>query len=140
MLVIVLVADPVTFSQYFNPSSPYPPVLAMPTPYRLVLCTCPDVATAETLAQFLVTNRLAACVNILPVSMSIYWWQGQVEAAEETLLLIKTDASRFSQLQDSLSSRHPYEVPEIISLNIEDGYLPYLNWIGHSLHGEPAAN
>lgn len=112
----------------------------MPTPYRLVLCTCPDPATAEMLATSLVTERLAACVNILPVPKSIYLWQGQVETAEETLLLIKTDATRFSQLQDSLLPRHPYEVPEIISLNIEEGYLPYLNWIADSLHGESVEN
>ncbi len=112
----------------------------MSTPYRLVLCTCPDLATAETLATSLVTERLAACVSILPVPKSIYLWQGQVETAEEILLLIKTDATRFSPLRDSLVSRHPYEVPEIISLNIEEGYPPYLNWITDSLHGESPQN
>ncbi len=101
----------------------------MSTDYRLVLCTCPDAATAEHLATILVSSKLAACVNIVPGLRSVYSWEGRIESTDECLLLIKTHIDRWPALQTTLVSHHPYEVPELITLPIEAGYAPYLAWV-----------
>jgi periplasmic divalent cation tolerance protein len=102
----------------------------MSTDYRLVLCTCPDRTVADHLATMAVSRQLAACVNIVPGLQAVYSWQGQIESSEECLLLIKTRQACLAALQDALVSHHPYQVPEVISLVIEDGYPPYLAWLG----------
>jgi periplasmic divalent cation tolerance protein len=101
----------------------------MSTDYRLVLCTCPDAATAEQLAHVLVSSSLAACVNIVPGLRSVYRWQDRIETADECLLLIKSRSDCLAALQVALVSHHPYEVPEVITLTVESGYAPYLAWI-----------
>lgn len=95
----------------------------------LVLTNCPDTATAESLATALVEARLAACVNILPVSRSVYRWQGAVEQADEVPLLIKTSEERYAALEAEILARHPYELPEIVALPIERGLPIYLEWV-----------
>jgi periplasmic divalent cation tolerance protein len=95
----------------------------------LVLCTCPDRRTALDLATPLVQEGLAACVNITAPITSVYRWQGKVEQAEECLLLIKTGAARYQELEDALRSRHPYELPEIIAVPIQHGLTGYLQWV-----------
>lgn len=100
--------------------------------YLVVLCTCPDAATAEDLAGMLVRERLAACVNIQAGVTSVYEWQGKVEKDQETLLIIKSTASNFYRLRAALADAHPYDVPEIIALPITQGYEPYLDWIGQN--------
>ncbi|MBF0255317.1 MAG: divalent-cation tolerance protein CutA [Gammaproteobacteria bacterium] len=95
----------------------------------LNLCTCPDLTTAQSLARQLVERGLAACVNILPGVSSVYAWQGQVEQAEEVLLLIKTASERVETMQQALAQLHPYEVPEIISLPVSAGHHPYIQWV-----------
>ncbi len=95
----------------------------------LVLCTCPDRQTALDLAGPLVQERLAACVNITAPITSVYRWQGKVEQAEECLLLIKTSARRYRELEEVLRSRHPYELPEIIAVPIQHGLTNYLQWV-----------
>ncbi len=95
----------------------------------LVLCTCPDRRTALDLAGPLVQEGLAACVNITAPITSVYRWQGKVEQAEECLLLIKTGATRYQELEDALRSRHPYELPEIIAVPIQHGLTDYLQWV-----------
>ena len=99
------------------------------TDYRLVLCTCPDQAQGEQIAQRLVEARLAACVSLVPGLTSIYRWQGAVERATETLLLIKTLTDRLPELTATLRGLHPYEVPEIVALPITEGLPDYLNWM-----------
>lgn len=101
----------------------------MPTPHQLVLCTCPDLITAQNIAEQLVDKQLAACVNILPGVTSVYQWQGKRETAQEHLLLIKTTTEVFNALEQTIVSLHPYELPEIIAVSIERGLDPYLNWI-----------
>ncbi len=101
--------------------------------YQLVLCSCPDEATAISIAENIVAQRLAACVNILPESYSIYHWQGNVESAKEHMILIKTLQSRYSSLERVIVSLHPYEVPEIIALDINSGLPHYLKWIENSI-------
>jgi len=109
----------------------------MSTDYCLVLCTCPDPNTARDLADTLVTQRHAACVNILPGLTSVYGWQGRVETAVEHLLVIKTQADRYDALESCIRQHHPYEVPEIVAIPIERGSRDYLNWIADWV-GTPA--
>ncbi len=97
--------------------------------HQIVLCTCPDRASAETIATAVVERGQAACVNIIPDLTSIYKWQGKLESASELLLVIKSTPSAYNQLQQTIQSLHPYELPEIIAVPIEAGFPPYLNWI-----------
>jgi periplasmic divalent cation tolerance protein len=101
----------------------------MPTPYQIILCTCPDKDSAEQLAHLLVNEQLSACVNILPGVSSIYWWQGQSSSAQEYLLLIKAHKAHYQDIETHIKAHHPYELPEIIAVSIENGLPEYLNWI-----------
>lgn len=83
---------------------------------RVVLVTAPDRAAAERLARELVGRRLAACVNLIEGLTSIYRWHGAVEEAREVLLIAKTTAARYPELERALHELHPYEVPECIAL------------------------
>jgi periplasmic divalent cation tolerance protein len=94
----------------------------------LCLTTCPDLDTAQRIADALVEERLAACVNLLPGMQSTYRWQGKVEHAAEVLLLAKTTRVRMPALQERIVALHPYELPEVLA--VEAGGLPaYLQWI-----------
>ena len=99
----------------------------------LVLCTCPDRETARHLAERLVGERLAACVNIVPGLESVYEWQGQVEHDNEVLLIIKTNAERYPLLEEAIRQNHPYELPEIIRVSLNGGLREYLHWIDNAL-------
>lgn len=98
----------------------------------MVLCTCPP-GSAEPLARRLVEERAAACVNILPAVQSIYRWQDRVESDGESLLIIKTTRQRWQRLARLVEQEHPYDVPELISVPLENGSQPYLNWVGESV-------
>ncbi len=98
----------------------------------LVLSTFPDAEKARRIARQLVEEHCAACANILPPIESIYWWQRKVENANETLVLFKTAAERYSALEATLRQLHPYEVPEIIALPIERGLPDYLRWVSEN--------
>jgi periplasmic divalent cation tolerance protein len=95
----------------------------------LVLTNLPDAASARALAEHLVTERLAACVNILAPCRSVYRWQGKVEQAEEVPLLIKTRADRYAALEAAIRVRHPYELPEIVAVPVSHGLPGYLGWL-----------
>ena len=99
------------------------------TDKRIVLSTAGSEQEAHKIAHILVKRRLAACVNILPRVQSIYRWKGEIESAQEWLLLIKTRADKFTAVRDAIGELHSYEVPECIVLEIEDGSLPYLQWL-----------
>ncbi|WP_445366480.1 divalent-cation tolerance protein CutA [Methylomonas sp. BW4-1] len=101
--------------------------------YQLILCTCPDLEVADKLAGTLITQKLAACVNILPGVRSVYEWQGEIEIAQEHLLLIKSHQDRYAAIEATLKSLHPYQLPEIIAVAIESGSLDYLKWIDSCL-------
>jgi len=101
----------------------------MPTSTLITLCTCPSQATAEEIASSLVEQGVAACINIIPTITSIYKWQGKLEKANEVLMLIKTDQSRYQDLERALTILHPYELPEIIAVPVEQGLAGYLNWV-----------
>ena len=100
----------------------------MPASARLVLVSCP-VDQAEALARTLVELRLAACVNRIPRITSTYRWKDELCCDEESLLVIKTSAERFEALRAAVVQHHPYELPEVIAVDIAAGHLPYLEWI-----------
>jgi periplasmic divalent cation tolerance protein len=101
--------------------------------HQMVLCTVPDADTAGAIATTLVSEQLAACVNIVSGITSVYRWQGAVESAAECLLLIKTHAHSWPAIESRIQSLHPYELPEIIAVPIETGQQDYLQWITDSL-------
>ena len=101
----------------------------MRMPVLICFCTCPDADVAGRIASALVEERLAACVNILPGLRSLYRWQGQVEATDEALLLIKTTRDRFDALSVRLNVLHPYELPEVLAVEAAAGLPAYLNWV-----------
>lgn len=103
------------------------------TDKRIVLTTCASQEEAEKIAHYLVENRMAACVNILPRIQSIYRWQGKVDSAAEWLLLVKTTLERFPQVRAAIRTLHSYELPECVAIAIEDGSPSYLEWIGESV-------
>ena len=100
--------------------------------YVIVLTTWPADGDVDPLAQQLVDERLAACVNILPPMRSVYRWQGAVEQADERQLLIKTTAARLPALESRLRALHPYDVPEFLVLPIAQGSAAYLTWLSDS--------
>jgi len=99
--------------------------------YRLIFNTCPNLKVARSIATLLVRERLAACANVMPMAQSIYRWQGKVESAREVLLLIKVRAADYKRVERRIKALHPYELPEIISVGIADGYARYLAWLGN---------
>ncbi|MFB9251528.1 divalent-cation tolerance protein CutA [Sphaerisporangium melleum] len=100
------------------------------TQYVQVQVAIDDRAKAAELAGSAVRARLAACAQIVGPITSVYRWKGEVEAAEEFLLLVKTTRERSAELTEHLRRAHPYETPEIICLPIEGGLDAYLSWIG----------
>ena len=105
------------------------PMPVLPTSVLIVYCTCPDAATADALAQALVSERLAACVNVLPGVRSTYRWQGRVERSDEVLLLIKTTRDRLDAISARVQALHPHELPEVIVVEACGGLAPYLDWV-----------
>lgn len=98
----------------------------------LVLSTSP-AQTAPELARALVTERLAACVNLVSGVRSVYVWEGKLEDAAETLLLMKTTQEKVDALVARVRELHPYECPEVIALPVETGFPPYLRWVADSV-------
>ena len=99
----------------------------------IILCTCPDEETAVRLAKGLLESRMAACVNVLPGIRSIYRWQGALCEESEALMVIKSLASCFEELESWLLEHHPYEVPEIMALPPSRVAADYLAWIESSV-------
>jgi periplasmic divalent cation tolerance protein len=95
----------------------------------LAVCTFPDRETAQRISNQLVTDKFAACANILPAVESIYRWKEKIESGNETLVLFKLSENRQSAFQEKLRSLHPYEVPEIIFIPISSGLPEYLRWV-----------
>ena len=106
--------------------SPTPPI-------RIVLTTVANPDEAARLGRTLVEERLAACATLIPGAQSIYRWQGEVESATETLLLIKTGPDLLAALEARLLELHSYQTPEFLVLKVDAASQPYLDWLQESL-------
>lgn len=98
----------------------------------LVLVTCPP-AESEKLACALVQERLAACVNIIDGVRSIYLWQDKLCNEKEDLLVIKSNNTVWEALRNRVKALHSYDVPEIISMPVQDGHKPYMDWVNQAI-------
>ena len=98
----------------------------------LALSTFPDAEIARRISNQLVSERFAACANILPSVESIYRWKDKIESGTETLVLFKLSEDRQSAFQDKLRSLHPYDVPEIIFVPVTGGLPEYLQWVSEN--------
>mgnify|MGYP000870050121 FL=1 len=101
----------------------------------IVFCSLPEEADAVRLAGILVEEKLAACVQVLAPMQSVFFWEGQVQVAAERLLLCKTLASHYSDLEQRLLALHPYDVPEILALPVTAALASYSDWINNVLRG-----
>jgi periplasmic divalent cation tolerance protein len=95
----------------------------------IVFTTAANLFEAEALAEKIVREKLAACVQILPEMKSVYFWEGEVQKAPEHLLLIKTLPEKFDELEKFILANHSYDTPEIVSISAENVSEGYLNWI-----------
>lgn len=101
----------------------------------LVLTNLPDRAAAERLADALLEQRVAACVNILAPCRSVYRWENDLKHDEEHPVLIKTTSERYGALEAAIRARHPYQLPEIIAVPVERGLPAYLDWVAAETRG-----
>jgi periplasmic divalent cation tolerance protein len=101
----------------------------MATDIVLVLTTVPDGDRGEAIAQALVEERLAACVNVLAPMISFYRWRGAIERDAERQLVIKTTQDRVAAVQSRIAALHPYELPEFVVVSVTDGSAAYLDWV-----------
>lgn len=99
----------------------------------IVFCCCPDSAVASTIARHLVEERLAACVNQLPGVVSTYRWNDAIAVDNEVQLMIKTTRERFEAVRDRVLKLHPYELPEIIAVDVGAAHMPYLDWVAQQV-------
>jgi periplasmic divalent cation tolerance protein len=101
----------------------------------IVLTTWPADRDPDALARPLVEQHLAACVNVLPVMQSVYWWQDALQRDAERQVVIKTSAERVEALHAGLRAIHPYEVPEFLVIDVTSGAAAYLDWLHASTRG-----
>ena len=101
----------------------------------IILCTCGSTAEADHIANMVVAEGLAACVNIVPGAKSVYRWQGKVEIAPEWLLFIKTRVDLWERLEKRILELHSYDTPELLRLPVSGGSEKYLAWIGSETAG-----
>ena len=96
--------------------------------YSFVFVTCQNYKSAEKISEILLRKKLIACANILPVK-SKYWWRGKIENNNEILMIMKTRAKFYQDVKREVKKLHPYDIPEIVSFEIDKGNKAYLNWI-----------
>lgn len=109
--------------------------MKQPDDVLVVLCAFPDGETARQIGTLLVETQLAACVNLVANVESIYRWKGALERGVEVVAWIKTTRGRYPELEAALRAAHPYEVPEILSLPVTDGFAGYLDWVKDAVAG-----
>lgn len=106
------------------------------TDARVVLTTAGNREEAEKIANALVENELAACVNIVGPMTSVYRWEGKLERAKEFLLIVKTWEDGYERVEEAIRELHSYECPECIALRVEKGSEQYLEWIEDAVRSE----
>jgi periplasmic divalent cation tolerance protein len=97
----------------------------------VVFVTAPRGRAAQILAKKIVSSRLAACVNVVPLVVSHYRWQGKMRQDRESLLVIKTRKSLMKALTRFVTQNHSYSVPEVIALDMTGAHAPYLKWLAN---------
>ena len=105
----------------------------MASSVRLAYVTAPSLEGAREMGRTLVGERLAACVNILPGMRSIYPWEGRIEESEEVVMICKTTADRSGRLEQRIRELHPYRIPCVLVLPVEDGNAAFLEWVVESV-------
>ena len=98
--------------------------------YIVLFITASSSEEAYKIAEVLLNQRKAACVNIVPGVSSLFWWQDKLDSAQESLLIVKTKASLLPEIISLVKGIHSYDIPEIIALPIVGGNQDYLEWIG----------
>ena len=99
----------------------------------VLFVTCATAEESARIAESLVSERLAACVNVIDGIHSTYWWEGRVTRDREVLMIIKTTNDRYDQLEKRVKELHSYTTPEVIALKIDRGSKQYLDWLNESL-------
>lgn len=105
---------------------------------QIVLTNCPDADVAASIARAAVTQQLAACANILAPCRSLYVWQGRLADETEVPLLLKTTAACFAALSALIRQLHPYELPEIVAVDVSAGEPAYVDWVAAQVLAPPA--
>lgn len=105
----------------------------VPGSASIAYVTAPDETVAKTLAHGLINGKLAACINIIPKVLSIYRWEGKITEDSEVMMMIKTETSRINEVTQYIREHHPYTVAEVISVPIENGNPPYMDFITKAL-------
>jgi len=100
----------------------------------LVLTNVPNDDCAKEIAETLIKKQLAACVNILSPCLSIYRWEDKIERSTEVPIMIKTNQNQYAEIEKIILKLHPYELPEIITLNVNGGLPSYLQWVGAQIN------
>jgi periplasmic divalent cation tolerance protein len=103
------------------------------TEVLILVCTCPDAATARRLAGGLLESKLVACVNILPEIRSMYRWQGELHDDGEALMVVKTGQRAYAEVEAWLLQHHPYDVPEVLAVQVQAGSAAYLEWVQNEI-------
>jgi len=104
--------------------------------HSIILVTCPDADVAHSIGEELLNARLIACVNIVENVTSMFWWEGEIHRDKEVMMIIKTKKDLFEAVRSKVQKMHPYDVPEILELDITDGHKPYLDWVTGETGGE----
>jgi len=99
----------------------------------VLFITTANAEEAQRIASVLLKERKAACVNIVPGISSFFWWQGKLDSAEESLLIVKTKASVLDEVVNLVKEHHRYSIPEVIALPIIGGNQDYLEWLGREV-------
>ena len=101
----------------------------------IIFCTTPDFKCAKKISKILVEKEIAACCNIISGLTSIYKWENKLQEDSEFLIMIKSVSDKFSSVTEEILTIHPYSVPEIISLEINECSEKYLDWVVRSIKG-----
>lgn len=112
----------------------------VPGSNSIAYVTTPNEESAKKIARAVISQKLAACVNIIPNIMSVYEWEGRLNEDAEYLLMIKTTTEKVNELSKFVCENHPYSVAEVISVKIENGNPSYLDWVTKSVVKPPNKN
>jgi periplasmic divalent cation tolerance protein len=104
--------------------------------YIQIFTTIENKEDAEKIAKSLIEKRLAGCIQIIGPISSIYWWKNKIETSQEWLCIIKSKKKLYEEIEKSIKEIHPYEIPEIIAIQIISGSKDYLKWLDNELKKE----